>query len=66
MPPKRMASGAIPAITVSGAAAATTKKTMSVTPSVARCSWPVGSGPVAAEGFWGAVGVWGSVMEVSA
>jgi hypothetical protein len=66
MPPRRMASGAIPAITVSGAAAATTKKTMSVTPSVARRSWPVGSVPAAAGGCWGAVEVWGSVMEVSA
>ncbi|MEH0413175.1 hypothetical protein [Streptomyces scabiei] len=33
MPPIRMASGATPAITVSGAAAETTKKAMSVVPS---------------------------------
>lgn len=53
-------------MTVSGAAAATTKKTMSVTPSEARCRRPVGSAPVAVGGCWGGVEVWDSVMVVSA
>ncbi|MFF8973508.1 hypothetical protein [Streptomyces sp. NPDC014995] len=53
-------------MTVSGAAAATTKKTMSATPSEARWRRPVGSDPAATAGCWGAVEVWGSVMEVSA
>ena len=66
MPPNMIASGAMAAMTVSGAAAATTKKTMSVTPSEARWRRPVWFAPVAVGGCWGAVEVWGSVMVVSA
>ena len=50
MPPTRMATGDTPAITVSGAAAATTRKAMAVAPSafVLRCS--VGPGGWPGEG----------------
>src|SRR2546427_10220151 len=63
MPPKRIASGATPAITVSGAAAATTKNTVSATPSVPRWRRVLATDPVVCGGCWGAVGTRGSVME---